>query len=354
MTESFDSPPCQCIFAHCSIVFFVYMALRRLSVSEYSAGVLAGDRLVLSRAITLIESRLDSDRQLANQLIQQILPHTGGSQRIGITGVPGVGKSTFIEALGIFLAETQKQKIAVLAIDPSSQRSKGSIIGDKTRMEQLSNHPNAYIRPSPSGDSLGGIARKTRETMLLCEAAGFDVVLIETVGVGQSETAVRSLTDYFLLLMLAGAGDGLQGMKRGIMEMADALAITKADENNIQKAQNARLEYENAIHLFPLPPSGWHTPVNTCSALTGEGIEAVWQDAQNFFEYATKNHWLAKQRQQQNKEWLHETIKQTLLDNFYGNAAIRETLAQKESLVVNGQQDPVNAAYELLKESGGF
>lgn len=326
------------------------MSIRRLSISEYTDGILSGDRLVLSRAITLVESRLPSDRRLADTLIQAILPFTGKSQRIGITGVPGVGKSTFIEALGIFVAESQQKKIAVLAIDPSSQRSKGSIMGDKTRMEQLAHHRLAYIRPSPSGDSLGGITRKTRETMLLCEAAGFEVIFVETVGVGQSETAVRGMTDFFLLLMLAGAGDGLQGMKRGIMEMADALAITKADEANILKASSARIEYENAIHLFPLPPSGWPTAVKTCSALTGNGIEELWQHVQAFFEYASRTNWLNNQRNAQNKEWFHETIKQELLDRFYEQEAIKALLQDKEKSIAAGRQDAVSAAHELLHQ----
>ncbi|WP_091511316.1 methylmalonyl Co-A mutase-associated GTPase MeaB [Flexibacter flexilis] len=326
------------------------MAIRRLSVQEYIDGILAGDRVVLSRAITLVESRLEADRLAANQVLHAILPHTGRAKRIGITGVPGVGKSTFIESFGSYITQQKGLKLAVLAIDPSSQRTKGSIMGDKTRMESLSHDPKAYIRPSPSGDSLGGITRKTRETMLLCEAAGFDIILIETVGVGQSETAVRSMTDFFLLLMLAGAGDNLQGMKRGIMEMADALTITKADGSNVQKALNAKIEYENAIHLFPLPPSGWATPVSTCSSMTQEGIPELWQLTEKYFDFATQKGWLQKQRQEQNKEWLHETIKQTLLDRFYENPTIKQALAVCENAVENGQQDAVSAAYELLNK----
>src|SRR5210317_2149797 len=239
---------------------------KRLEASEYIEGVLKGDRVVLSRAITVIESNLSSDKRLAKEIIQAILPHSGNSIRIGITGVPGVGKSTFIEAFGKLLIR-MGHRVAILSIDPSSQRTKGSILGDKTRMEELANMPEAYIRPSASGDTLGGVANKTGETMLLCEAAGYDIILIETVGVGQSETAVHGMTDFFLLLMLSGAGDELQGIKKGIMEMADMLVIHKADGDNIKKSQMAKIQYQNALHIFPLAESGWTPVVSTASAL---------------------------------------------------------------------------------------
>jgi LAO/AO transport system kinase len=243
-----------------------YKPKGRLSAKQYIDGILKGDRVLLSRAITIIESNLESDKILAKEIVQNILPNAGNSIRIGITGVPGVGKSTFIEAFGKYLI-TQGKRVAILSIDPSSQRSKGSILGDKTRMEELANLQEAYIRPSASGDTLGGVANKTGETMLLCEAAGYDVVLIETVGVGQSETAVHGMTDFFLLLMLSGAGDELQGIKKGIMEMADMVVINKADGDNIRMSEMARLQYQNALHIFPQSESGWSPVVSTASAI---------------------------------------------------------------------------------------
>ena len=249
---------------------------KRLSLQEYAAGIQSGNRVVLSQAITLVESTLDEDQILASALVQELLAHTGRSIRIGITGVPGVGKSTFIEAFGKMLLELGK-KVAVLAVDPSSQLSKGSILGDKTRMEGLALDKRAFIRPSPSGNTLGGVSGKTREAMLLCEAAGFDVILIETVGVGQSETAVKNMVDFFLLLMLSGAGDELQGIKKGIMEMADLVAITKADSGNELQARQAKVSYENALHLFPASGSGWYPKVLTCSAVTQTGIDDIWK-----------------------------------------------------------------------------
>ena len=261
----------------------------RLAAQEYIDGILAHNPFILSRAITLIESQLESDNELATQIIDKLMPYTGNSIRVGITGVPGVGKSTFIETFGLYLAdlatelENKNKKIAVLAIDPSSQRSGGSILGDKTRMEKLSNHKNAYIRPSPARSSLGGVSRKTRETMLLCEAAGFDIILIETVGVGQSETIVKGMVDFFLLLMLAGAGDELQGIKRGIMEMADMLVITKADGENKNAATKAKSQYKHALHLFPPNDANWTVPVEICSALENEGIEKIWKSIDAFY-----------------------------------------------------------------------
>ena len=261
---------------------------KRLSPDAYIKGILANDRIILSRAITLIESQLSEDRKLAEKVLEGILPNTGNAIRIGITGVPGVGKSTFIEAFGKYIT-TQNKKIAVLAIDPTSQRTKGSIMGDKTRMEELAHDPLAYIRPSPSGNTLGGVANKTRETMLLCEAAGFDIILVETVGVGQSETVVKGMVDFFLLLMLSGAGDELQGIKRGIMEMADAVVITKTDGDNIQKAKNAKMEYIHALHLYPPTQNNWYPPVLTCSALQQTGLTEIWEVMMEFSKLMQQN-----------------------------------------------------------------
>ncbi|RAJ94104.1 LAO/AO transport system kinase [Larkinella arboricola] len=321
--------------------------MHRLPPDHYIAGIQAGDRLVLSRAITLVESQLESDQALALQVLEAVLPQTGNAIRIGITGVPGVGKSTFIEAFGKHLTSSGK-KLAVLAIDPSSQRSHGSILGDKTRMETLSMDPLAYIRPSPSGGSAGGVGNKTRETMLLCEAAGFEVILIETVGVGQSETVVHGMVDFFLLLMLAGAGDELQGMKRGIMELADAIAITKADGDNAAAAERARVEYQNALHLFPPAPSQWIPPVLTCSALQNQGIEALWRLILEHQTRLTQNGFRDRNRQQQNLDWLHRTIRQQLETRFYRQPGMPERLAQIESQVQKGELLPLQGAQLLL------
>ncbi|RRB00974.1 methylmalonyl Co-A mutase-associated GTPase MeaB [Larkinella rosea] len=321
--------------------------MRRLPPDHYISGIRAGDRLVLSRAITLVESQLESDQELALAVLEQVLPQTGRSVRIGITGVPGVGKSTFIEAFGKHLTKSGK-KVAVLAIDPTSQRSHGSILGDKTRMETLSTDPLAYIRPSPSGGSLGGVANKTRETMLLCEAAGFEVVLIETVGVGQSETLVYGMVDFFLLLMLAGAGDELQGMKRGIMELADAIAITKADGENATAAERARLEYQNALHLFPPAPTNWAPPVLTCSALQQRGISELWQIISEHQQLGLQSGFRDRNRQQQNLDWLHSTIRQRLESRFYNPPDRREKLVQIEDAVRKGEMLPLQGAQHLL------
>jgi len=321
--------------------------MRRLTADQYVDGILAGDRLVLSRAITLVESRLLADQALARQVLERVLPHTGRSVRVGITGVPGVGKSTFIETFGTQLTR-QGKRLAVLAVDPSSQRSQGSILGDKTRMEILSRDPNAYIRPSPAGDSLGGVAHRTRETMLLCEAAGFDVILVETVGVGQSETLVHGMVDFFLLLMLAGAGDELQGMKRGIMELADALAITKADGDNRAAAERARLEYQNALHLFPPAPSGWSPPVLTCSATENQGIDAIWAVISQHQDQLIQNGYRDRNRQMQNLDWLRSYLRQQLEARFYQQPGIRERLAAAEAQVRAGTLLPVQAVEQLL------
>ncbi len=323
------------------------MKLRRLSLEDYKRGILEQNKVVLSRAITLVESQLAADQILARRLIEELLEHTGNSLRIGITGVPGVGKSTFIEAFGKILVEKGK-KIAVLAIDPTSQRTGGSIMGDKTRMETLSLEPQVYIRPSPSGSSLGGVSRKTRETMLLCEAAGFDLILVETVGVGQSEVAVREMVDLFLLLMLAGAGDELQGIKRGIMEMADLLAITKADSGNEMKAKMAQAEYRNALHLFPPTESGWIPASLICSALTKQGIDKIWEKILEFEQFTTKTDWKNQNRQNQNRAWLHETIKEQLEIMFYQNPDLESLIYETEEQVAAGKRHAVKAAMELL------
>lgn len=320
----------------------------RHSAQTYIEGVLAHDRVMLSQAITLIESNLPQDELLAQEVLTALLPYAGKSVRIGITGVPGVGKSTFIETFGLHIAEAGKP-IAVLAIDPSSQRNKGSILGDKTRMELLALHKLAYIRPTPSQAALGGVARRTRETMLLCEAGGFEVILVETVGVGQSETLVRSMVDFFLLLMLAGAGDELQGMKRGIMEMADALIITKADGENKMPAKRASREYENALHLFPPNPNGWQTPVLLTSAIEQEGIAAVWQTIERYISHTNKNLFFAQQRSQQQLAWLHESIQYMLGQTFYQNTAVHTLLPTLEAEVKLQKTLPTQAVKRLFE-----
>ena len=322
---------------------------KRLPVDEYVEGVLQGDMVTLSKAITLIESQLAEDSDLADEVLTRLLPHTGKGMRIGITGVPGVGKSTFIESLGSYVTEEKKKKLAVLTIDPSSQRTSGSILGDKTRMETLSQNKNAYIRPSATGTSLGGVANKTRETMLLCEAAGFEVIFIETVGVGQSEVAVKGMVDFFLLLMLAGAGDELQGIKKGIMEMADAIVITKADGDNVKPAKKAALEYKNALHLFPPAPSGWAPKVKVCSALTNEGIDKVWQLILDYYDHMQEHRKIGALRTNQNIDWMHETIGFLLKQKFYDDPGKAEKIQEMERQVGEGKITPQIAARRLLK-----
>jgi LAO/AO transport system kinase len=332
-----------------SVVQFKKQRQKKLHAEDYIKGILSGNRTLLSQAITLVESSLISHHALANQIIEKCLPYSGNSLRIGITGVPGVGKSTFIEALGLYITGLG-HKLAVLAIDPSSTRSKGSILGDKTRMEELSGHPDAYIRPSPSAGTLGGVARKTRETIILCEAAGFDVVFIETVGVGQSEIAVHSMVDFFLLLMLAGAGDELQGIKRGIMEMADVIAITKADGANVEKANQAKAEYQHALHLFPKPESGWYPKVLTCSAYKNEGIDSIWKAIIDYKHTTTENGFFKKRRIKQAGYWMHETIMDQVKSHFYNNPSIKEQLHYFEKRVMEGDISSFNAAQQLLDE----
>ncbi|TAE75503.1 MAG: methylmalonyl Co-A mutase-associated GTPase MeaB [Bacteroidetes bacterium] len=324
------------------------MARPRLSAKTYIDGILAGNRVILSQAITLIESNLDTDNILAQEVLQAIISHTGKSLRIGITGVPGVGKSTFIESFGGLFTH-QNKKIAVLAIDPTSQISGGSIMGDKTRMENLSIDKNAYIRPTPAGNSLGGVARKTRETMLLCEAAGFEIILVETVGVGQSEIAVKQMTDFFLLLMLAGAGDELQGVKRGIMEVADALVITKSDGENQKHAYRAKIEYENALHLFPSKENKWIPPVLTCAAIQNQGMNEVLEMIEKYVIHTKNNNFFYQQRENQNLYWLHQNIKDVFEERFYQHINIKKSLKEYENNVKNGHIPPWQAAKDLWK-----
>jgi LAO/AO transport system kinase len=320
-----------------------------LTVNELAEGILAKKRVVLGQAITLIESQKKEDQENAKLLIEKILPFTGNSIRIGITGAPGVGKSTFIETFGKHLTDSGK-KIAVLAIDPSSSKSKGSILGDKTRMENLSRNPNAFIRPTPAGDLLGGVANNTRETILLCEAAGFDVIIVETVGVGQSEVTVRSMVDFFLLLILAGAGDELQGIKKGIMEMADAIVITKADHDNILPAQKAKSEYQAALHLFEPAPSGWTPKVITSSAIANTGIDEVWAMIGSYLEKTLMNGYLNKNRGEQDVEWFHAQL------SWYFNNRIIEKLISLEKIkaiekkIKQKLTSPIYACEEIVSE----
>ncbi len=319
-----------------------------LSFKEFTDGILARDRSILSQAITLVESTLPKHNNLAQKIIAHCLPHTGKSIRIGITGVPGVGKSTFIETFGLYLTQEKKRSVAVLAIDPTSERTKGSILGDKIRMEELSLDPNAFIRPSPTSGSLGGVAKNTRESILLCEAAGFNTIIIETVGVGQSEVTVDSMVDFFLLLLLAGAGDEIQGMKRGIMEMADAVAITKADGENIVRAEQAKREYGNAIHLYPPKESGWVPEVTTCSSLKNKGINEIWETIIKHRNLIEQSGELEKKRHLQAKKWMHEAILYGLKENFYSNEQIKSALLKLEEQVTQGKKSPFAAAQELL------
>lgn len=316
------------------------MSSWKFTINELAERIESSDLVGLSKGITLIESTLETDRLKAEELLNLLLLKTGKSMRIGITGVPGVGKSTFIEALGEYLIEEKGKKVAVLAIDPSSQQTKGSILGDKTRMEKLAANPKAFIRPSPSGKSLGGVANKTRETLLLCEAAGYDVTIIETVGVGQSETAVKSMTDFFLLLMLSGAGDELQGIKRGIMEMADLLAINKADGDNIKKASMAKAAYKNALHLLPPHEFGWTPEATTCSSLTGDGIDTIWQKIEDYYNTLEQKGSLAIIRQRQQKEWLNETLQNRLLEDFLKHSEVKKQLPVLEKRFYQGELFP--------------
>lgn len=319
----------------------------RPSLDELTRGIDQSNRVMLGRAITIIESKLKSDQELATHLIDRILPKSGNSVRIGITGVPGVGKSTFIEAFGKVLT-TKGKKVAVLSIDPSSSRSKGSILGDKTRMNALSMDDQAFIRPSPSGTSLGGVAQKTRETILLCEAAGYEVILVETVGVGQSEVAVRNMVDFFLLLMLAGGGDELQGIKRGIMEMADALVINKSDGTNLKAAKQAKKSYQNALHLFPPNESRWTVPVTLCSALEKSGIEEVWKIIEDYKNKTQHSGFFNRQRTHQSVMWLKELVKEKLEFSFYADEEKRKQMQYLEEKVKAGELSVRHAISQLF------
>ena len=320
---------------------------RQNSVNQFVTGVLNGNITFLSKAITLVESTNIKHQQKANEILNFCLPHANKSIRIGITGVPGVGKSTFIETFGKYLT-AQGKKVAVLAVDPSSSVNKGAILGDKTRMEALVTDENAFIRPSPSGTSLGGVAQKTRESIILCEAAGFDTIIIETVGVGQSETVVHSMVDFFLLLKLAGAGDELQGIKRGIIEMADAIVINKADGDNKQNAKIAKVAFNRALHLYPLKESKWQPKVLTASALHNSGIEEINNMILTYIAITKENAYFNKKRNEQNKFWLLSTIEQQLKTNFYRNPKVKNALQEEIDNLENGKTTPFNAAKRLL------
>lgn len=318
------------------------------SAAEYTEQIRKGNITVLSQAVTLIESQTNEHQVLAQEVIEKCLPYSGNSVRIGITGVPGAGKSTSIDAFGMYLVGELNKKLAVLAIDPSSERSKGSILGDKTRMEDLSREPDVFIRPSPSAGSLGGVARKTRETIILCEAAGFDTVFVETVGVGQSETAVHSMVDFFLLIQLAGTGDELQGIKRGIMEMADGIVVNKADGNNIDKAKLAAAQFRNALHLFPRPPSGWSPQVMTYSGYYKTGISEIWKMIYNYIAFTKDNGYFEHRRNSQSKYWMYESIDEQLKNHFYHSPEIEKELIIKEKQVLHSELSSFMAAKQML------
>ena len=328
-----------------------YMTRRRRrplpTSGEMVEGILKGDVTTLSRAVTLVESLSPEHQALAQEIIEKCLPHSGNSRRIGITGVPGAGKSTSIDTFGLHVLK-DGGKLAVLAIDPSSERTKGSILGDKTRMEKLSIHPNAFIRPSPSAGSLGGVARKTRETIVLCEAAGYNNIFVETVGVGQSETAVHSMVDFFLLIQLAGTGDELQGIKRGIMEMADGIVINKADGDNIDRARLAQAQFRSALHLFPPTLSGWMPEVLCYSGYYEIGIPDVWEMIDRYFAFIKENGYFERKRQEQARYWMYETINEQLRNHFYNNEDVDALLIDKERRVLGNQQSSFTAARDVL------
>lgn len=320
---------------------------RQLTAGEYVEGILKGNVSVLGRAVTLVESTAEEHQAIAQEVIEKCLPYSGNSRRIGITGVPGAGKSTSIDVFGLHVLR-QGGKLAVLAIDPSSERTKGSILGDKTRMEKLSQEKDAFIRPSPSAGSLGGVARKTRETIVLCEAAGYDNIFVETVGVGQSETAVHSMVDFFLLIQLAGTGDELQGIKRGIMEMADGIVINKCDGDNVERANLAAAQFRNALHLFPPTPSKWRPEVLTYSGYFELGIDKVWDMIDRYFAYVKETGYFEKKRNQQAKYWMIETIEEALRHDFYQTPEVKALLEQKELRVLNNEQSSFTAAKDVL------
>ena len=321
---------------------------RRLTVQEYVDGVLSKDRNITAQTITLVESNAPAHMAMAQEVLRELLPHTGKSIRVGITGVPGVGKSTFIEALGMFLIE-RGQRVAVLAVDPSSTVTGGSILGDKTRMEDLSRDTRAFIRPSPSGGTLGGVTRKSRETVLVCEAGGFDVILVETVGVGQSEVTVRSMVDFFLLLMLSGAGDELQGIKKGIMELADALLINKADGDNKIRANAAKTEYNRALHYLAPATEGWYTRAYTSSAITGDGIQEIWSVIEDFRKNTAESGVFEQRRRNQTLDWVYSMVEEHLLTSFFNHAGVESIRAQVERAVLDGHMPPTVAVQKLIK-----
>ena len=321
---------------------------REYSPSEYVENIRKGNITVLSQAVTLLESNKPEHQIIAQEVIEKCLPYSGNSTRIGITGVPGSGKSTSIDSFGMHLIHERGKKLAVLAIDPSSERSKGSILGDKTRMEELSRETSAFIRPSPSAGSLGGVARKTRETIILCEAAGYDTIFVETVGVGQSETAVHSMVDFFLLIQLAGTGDELQGIKRGIMEMADAIVVNKADGDNVEKAKLAAAQYRNALHLFPMPPSGWSPKVMTYSGYYKIGIPEIWDMVAEYMAFTKANGYFDFRRNSQSKYWMYESINEQLKNHFYQSPEIESELVIKEEQVLRSEISSFTAAKQML------
>lgn len=319
-----------------------------MSVGEMVEGIVKGDVTILSQAVTLVESVNPSHQKKAQEVIDKCLPYSGNSVRIGISGVPGAGKSTSIDEFGIHVLDRFGGKLAVLAIDPSSERSKGSILGDKTRMEKLSVRKESFIRPSPSAGSLGGVARKTRETIILCEAAGYDKIFVETVGVGQSETACHSMVDFFLLIQLAGTGDELQGIKRGIMEIADGIVINKCDGNNVDKCHIAATNFRNALHFFPAPDSGWMPKVLCYSGFYGTGVKEVWDMVYEYIDFVKDNGYFDYRRNEQNKYWMYETINESLRNNFYNNELIQKSLQEYEQRVLRGEKTSFAAAHDLL------
>jgi len=319
----------------------------QLTKADYIQGILSNDRTILARAITLVESNSPKHFELAQEIIQGILPQRGRAIRVGITGVPGAGKSTFIEALGTRLCG-QGKKVAVLAVDPSSSVTKGSILGDKTRMEQLTRQKNAFVRPSPSGGTLGGVARKSRETLLLCEAAGYDTILVETVGVGQGETTVRSMVDFFLVIVLTGAGDELQGIKKGVIELADAILVNKADGDNLIKANAARADYEQILHYIRPATEGWKTNAYTCSSITGEGVGEIWQVVEDFFDWMKNTGRLVSRRKEQNWEWVEQMVWEYVKNLFSQDKNIVESSKLVRQKLQHGELTATMAASEII------
>lgn len=322
---------------------------RELSAADMVEGIVKGDVTILSQAVTLVESVNPDHQAKAQEVIEKCLPYSGNSVRIGISGVPGAGKSTSIDEFGVHVLDRFGGKLAVLAIDPSSERSKGSILGDKTRMEKLAVRKESFIRPSPSAGSLGGVARKTRETIILCEAAGYDKIFVETVGVGQSETACHSMVDFFLLIQLAGTGDELQGIKRGIMEISDGIVINKCDGNNVDKCHIAATNFRNALHFFPAPDSGWQPKVLCYSGFYGTGIKEVWDMIYEYFDFVKDNGYFEYRRNEQNKYWMYETINENLRNNFYNNSMIQQQMKEYEQRVLRGEKTSFAAANDLLQ-----